>query len=766
MTASWDEIKKLAADFQKVQESSTPQQLSERNCVEIIHKLTESKLLDIIFTNDGKEYVTPQHLCTEIKDELHVHDGRINLVELSKILNVDLSQISRAAAEVVRQEKDVKIILGQLIDKSYTAKVAKEVNARLSQQGCISMADLTINYNLPADFLQSTVEKELGKTVFAKQDILDPRIFYTEEFITKNKDKIMEVLNAISKPTTISAVLNSCSISERIFFSIIECLQQAQELPGIITGKQSGQSMYIPNVYSKTQSEWVNNFYKQNGYLEYDALTRLGISDPQSFVRRHFAHDNLVLLDSVAVGSVITDQVDANVEEIISTSSYVDIYPLLPSVFCPEDAESLLKAAAARTRTNIHIFATTVAISDGFLQSLEKSLRLVAEEKAKKAVDSGAWLQFVAEKKMKSRSTENNDTKADKKEERRKKAAGGKSGGGNQGRETKTKSTKKKFHQGKVQELNDSDDEHSVQSSGKAKFTFISTKDIEEELNKDENLACNEDLIKDLVEYLQPKLNSQAMSIVENLMQSSKITNFNEIEERLNMQASNIKIFEKGIKHLDKASQGIMTKYLLKTLGTDFVSDVFKLAAQQNCLQCPANLTNEVRQKILMDLPPDVAEPLTRLNKSLTSSTVEDLLNAADSALASCCLVLKKFDKKREKAIVVGHREALLDQLNATQDPALTLHLVTSILFTAVTQSVLHMSGRHVHSVLAFLQPQIEAEVAKTLSRYHDLVLKLLSTSDNEEKVKVSADLEEGQQKVKDIAHDCKKQIKLDRSHD
>jgi len=41
-----------------------------------------------------------------------------------------------------------------------------------------------------------------------------------------------------------------------------------KQVPGVITGKQQGgSSMYIPTIYSKSQNDWVNTFYKQNGYL-------------------------------------------------------------------------------------------------------------------------------------------------------------------------------------------------------------------------------------------------------------------------------------------------------------------------------------------------------------------------------------------------------------------------------------------------------------------------------------------------------------------
>lgn len=39
------------------------------------------------------------------------------------------------------------------------------------------------------------------------------------------------------------------------------------QVPGVVTGKQGGNGIYVPSIYSKSQSEWVDNFYKQNGYL-------------------------------------------------------------------------------------------------------------------------------------------------------------------------------------------------------------------------------------------------------------------------------------------------------------------------------------------------------------------------------------------------------------------------------------------------------------------------------------------------------------------
>ena len=149
---------------------------------------------------------------------MFVHGGRINLVELAKILNVDLSQISKSVNDIEKHDKTLKLVLGQLIDRNYMIRIAGEINDKLNQHGHINISDLTLQYNLPAEFLQSLIEKELGKIVFGKQDPQDPRIFYTEGFVARNKAKVRGALSAITKPTPISAILGQCAVPERVFF--------------------------------------------------------------------------------------------------------------------------------------------------------------------------------------------------------------------------------------------------------------------------------------------------------------------------------------------------------------------------------------------------------------------------------------------------------------------------------------------------------------------------------------------------------------------
>ena len=73
--SDWAEVHRLASDFQRLQATTTAHRLSERNCVELVTRLVEQGLVEVIYTQDGKEYVTPERLEREIKNELAAHGG-------------------------------------------------------------------------------------------------------------------------------------------------------------------------------------------------------------------------------------------------------------------------------------------------------------------------------------------------------------------------------------------------------------------------------------------------------------------------------------------------------------------------------------------------------------------------------------------------------------------------------------------------------------------------------------------------------------------
>lgn len=295
-------------------------------------------------------------MIREIKDEIYVRGGRINLVELAKEVNVDLGVVNSKAHEICNSDKRIRLILGQLIDETYVVKIAKEINEKLIQVGQINVSDLTSTYDLPAEFLQQSVlEKYLGKLIFARQDPENSQIFFTEAFVSRSRAKIRGALAAITRPTPITAIINQCDISDRLFFTFMKEIS----LSGTLTSKQTS-AQYIPFAYSKIQVEMVLNSHKQNGYLEYDSLVNLGITDPKPFIKRVLPNEELIFLKSCAISNQLIEQVNTLIEECHQSKSFVDVSSFLPSVLSQGDTDDIIKKAITPAlQKTLQVFGST-----------------------------------------------------------------------------------------------------------------------------------------------------------------------------------------------------------------------------------------------------------------------------------------------------------------------------------------------------------------------------------------------------------------------
>lgn len=476
--------------------------MSDQNCVEVVSLLIKNGFLNVVFTSDGKEYITPEYLRKEIEDEIVVHGGRVNLVELSQILNVDLSHINGIAERVSKERNDLHFVLGQLLDESYLLKIAVEINEKLSQEGEISVSDLTIQFDLPSEFLLVDVmEKYLNKVIRGRQDQSDPRIFFTPNYISRCKAKIRGALFGLKQPTLAQHIIQQIGIQERIFFTLFSEVNPA----GVLTSKQHG-SQYIPHIYTKNQREWVESFYRQNSYLEYDAVSRLGVSDPKKFIQRCIGSDSIVFLTKCCVNQNILDQVESAVNECISTGSYLDFVTILPSSMVSEDIEGIIKnVLTASKQRQTFLFGSTI-ITSQYIDNLLKPCYNLAEKKAKLSVDSGIYQKYMAVKALsanKNIGNEPSERKLDRKDERRRKANVGKGGGGVQGRETKMKSTKKLFRTADRALNSDSDDEIILNNNknSESAINLISLKEIVDILKN----LLEEEGLDELIEVIAAK---------------------------------------------------------------------------------------------------------------------------------------------------------------------------------------------------------------------------------------------------------------------
>lgn len=715
----WDEVKRLAADFQKVQLGSATQRLSERNCIEIISWLREKKMIDLIFSSDGKECLTPDQLLRDMQDEIYASGGRIDIVDLAKIIGVDLAHVNNHLNALLKHQKNLNFIVGQLIDSTYINKIVIEINEKLTAQGQINVNDLSMHYDLPGEFLQQILEKNLNKSLIGKQDKSDPKVFFTEFFLARNVAKIRGAIFGLTKPTPVASILNHIDVTEKLFFSLFD---QAMGC-GLLTSRLVG-AQYIPDIHSKSVHDWVNNFFTQNSYLEYDTLKRLGVFDYQSYVKKQFNSQKIIFLNSCLISSDLLDRLLDEVEDCISSKSFTDVPSILPSVFNEKDISSLLEYVMTPQRKQQIIVIDNYIISLAFIDKLMELCKQVAEENAKKCVESGLYQEYkmklLTGAQQKSEKVDDFEEKVDKREERRKKAAGGKSGGGTQGRETKTRSTKKA--KGNTTNL----DTTIVDNSEKKQILEILSKgDIS---NCIENIVVDAGLdliIESIVEYILVRLNNEALKIAENIYAKTVVDQtanrrhtHNELQQKLNNLIGDVRLFEKGIKLFPSDVQNHLYKYLLKSICTDIVNEILNYLAQENNLSVNL-INNDQRMKFVNELPPDVRNPLLPLIKSLSSGNIDEFMGSIDEALGACSMILKKIDKKKDRLIVLNHKHELLEQLNKCDDLALVLHLAVLVIFTTATQCMLHASGRHLQQILRYLKQYLTVEHMGELNSYH-----------------------------------------------
>lgn len=475
----------------------------------MVSLLIEKGLLDVIFTNDGKEYLTPEQLTHEINEELYVSGGRINLTDLAKILNVDLTKITASAMKISHKSRKIFLILGQLIHEDYIQRVAVEINEKLSQAGELSVTQLTEFYDLPADFIQQKIiDKNLGSIIVGKRDSSDSKVLFTLSYISRCKAKVRGALTGITRPVSVASICTQCQVKEKLFHSLFDELK----IDGTVTSRMTG-AQYIPGVYKKLQNEFVSSRFRQNGYVQHDAVVPFGVGDPRAFIRRHLPNEELIDLAKCTIGKHLLMQLESAFEECLATGSYLDVLTVMPSDLAEEDIEKLLeKVITPSHQKNTLVFGTTI-LTKSYVEMLLKPFDEVLQAKCKEAVASGKYQQFMLERQVANNRSnhqldEGGDGKADRREERRKKAASGKAGGGAQGRETKTKSTKKHYRGGEKAgfDSDSNDDQQTTKKSSKQtqNLELFAARDIVKVINAPLEAEGLEDLAKQIANHYYP----------------------------------------------------------------------------------------------------------------------------------------------------------------------------------------------------------------------------------------------------------------------
>ncbi|CAI5457980.1 unnamed protein product, partial [Closterium sp. Yama58-4] len=421
-----EELLLLQQQFQAAQEVKAATRLSERNVVELVSKLTAMGLLgeDLLYSLNGKEYITQERLQQEVEEEVR-RRGRVSLVDLGTLLNVDLFYCERAAKCILETAKAqeqpwVQLVQGELITHDYWDGVADEVDAALQESGQVAVSDLAMRFNVGAELMASILSSRLGSRIHGT---MSGGQLFTGAHMARMRAAVRGAARALTEAANMADIWPSVARElgrdyGREYGDGTEVRRAAGDAAaaagngGDIVRQRASPSRgttwtlsssfpfsplppFLPSHPSS------HSFTPQNAFITFSAL---GIPQPRQYLESLFPDkSSALLLDSTLVHSSLVHQLDAAVEEAIAAKSWCDAATSLPPALHPSDCAQLLQlcpvllraqkaaalsvasgagsgaaAATAEGLDGAEVYGDTCVVSSALLQNLQRAPSVAA----------------------------------------------------------------------------------------------------------------------------------------------------------------------------------------------------------------------------------------------------------------------------------------------------------------------------------------------------------------------------------------------------
>lgn len=499
--ANWSDIRNLAEQLKRVQAAESANCLSDRICVDIVSYLINSGRLQIYRTNDGRTLLTKTELFKEIIEELDAHRGRISLLELADNLEVEHGVVEFHVHEMLSNlqdfyDEECVLIAGELITKSYIRRVAEEIRDRLEFRGVMTVTDFARSYNLTPQFLL-TIINDYNGTLFQIQQ--DGDRLCTQVFISNQKAKVYGYLSAVVTPISVADCAAKLDVPQKVLTGIIESFISGGKIKGFLI---AGKSVFIPTCYQRSQDKYIDDFLKQNGYIEWTIVQRIGIPDPSSYLRQRFP--SAIHTKEFTINESVVSQIKSVLEDKSPDTHWIDVSSYLPQVFGAQEREWLIKPL---------IKNSDYVPVDGYMY-LYPAIRLaehvscfddyIREQATVAALDRKKRVGGKAS----GGSAAKNEESITKAVDRNK----GKTGGvGSRAREIKTKNVKKKYLK-KNADIEEDDNQSNINVD-----SYLPREKLLPLLSAAVGAKAPEDLVECLLDQLLPQIHESFLSLVKSV---------------------------------------------------------------------------------------------------------------------------------------------------------------------------------------------------------------------------------------------------------
>ena len=398
-----DEIIALQAALATAQAKTSSVRLSESNVIELVNKLKSIGLLDntLLYTLNGKEYLTELRLDEEIRREVTLRGGRVQITDLPPALNVDVVHCERRA-RVLASDKanEIDLVEGELITPKYFDDVAKEIDEELREYGVVQVGELARRHQVSHELMTKEIRKRMLGQGSNREDsttrsspktnaidgVLESGSVYTPEYVRRIKAQLRGAMRAALVPTTRDALVNSAlRVQDRAGDVASAALTGAVlgDLAKQGKGKHEGDKnnangdgtqtivadgalrggAWHPAVYSRARATAVAALYQSAGLVTVEQAKRMGVEDCGAYFKElDGAEENENEIDETEkkgkgkgislpesfVSRQLVDAFDAAVREaLVENRGWCECDLLVPTDLPVNDAPFLLSAVSA-----------------------------------------------------------------------------------------------------------------------------------------------------------------------------------------------------------------------------------------------------------------------------------------------------------------------------------------------------------------------------------------------------------------------------------
>uniref|UniRef100_A0A0K0DW23 E3 UFM1-protein ligase 1 homolog n=1 Tax=Strongyloides stercoralis TaxID=6248 RepID=A0A0K0DW23_STRER len=714
--ATWADIQKLANQLQIAQNVEGEKKLSDTNVIEIVSKLRDLSLIDIIFTNDGREYVTKKHLQKEIMNECLERKGRVSMDDLVMSLNVDYEYIVEGVRELCLLDCNFISFQSELYTKSFMDNLCSLVSDKLDDIGTMSILLITKLFDLPTTIINTYVLNEIGNKIDA---VRDGDQIYTKKYLLIQEMCIVAILGSLTKVTQMEEIVSTIPVSENIFWSLWNKLEKENIINGKLFGSKSStkKSFYIPKYYIDLSLSYIKSKFDSDGIIDVGIFRKFfitNINETFDTIYGKFFSKNLIHLDSIIIKKENLIECINEIEKEARSSGHCDILVFLQK----ELSSSITDVDIEIIKENYWKLSDDLKfleISDGSLilysTSLIKSIRNLLEPIIKDIAikETPNLIISIKEQQTKGKHQQHSD---DENWGTTKSGKGSKKKGG-----TSKKSTKK--------------------SSTEVRKTNLPQIDFMKYLEK-ENLAPKnivKFILKEISFDLEELFNNEVLHVINNLSLTRSIDqkkNRKLLEENGQTLYEQFCILEQGASFFSDKMGLDLKDYLLKNTGTEFANIILSIITER-----PIEEIMTTKNKIIKEMDCDdiIKKDILSLYASTTSGDVNSFHESVKilGNRDGCGLIFKKPHESLLPDLVSSYKDGLVKAIQESTDHAKSLLLAILILYADRYKIAISASGKFVGNLIQNLttSDQVNEDEISLLVSTQGAVIEMFKSKGN-----------------------------------